>query len=513
MKKTLVRDPGARFGDLIAILCVTLVHRVLGQKFLWAPFSFDEHYFLHPGWSMTKGLVPYRDFQDFKPPMIFVVNWLGVELFGLDGSGYRQLLSLLSLGAFLWVTIALLSRGTNRWFTVSVVALLIHHFFDGGFHDSSINNSESVGLNFMIMGVGVLLTHTNWVRSQLFLGGCLLALAPMSKEPFALPVVAAWVTLLCMQWWGSARVGAVKRFVIYTTGGVVFVASVWLGYMLLTQSFGWYIVQFKLNLAYAGNYAYQMGWFPRNPARGVWGECWHRLREAYINSAHLAIFVPFFAALVALWWKCRPLVVAGTVLTLASAVYAVTIGRAFAPHYYIMAMSGVFIYVIVSVIAIDEQLRTINGKIYHWVSLSWVVTVLVAVGPRLSDEWEAYSTYKPPQPPVSQADIALVRAYSSPGDRIWTLGDPLLYVYSDRLNAVREGIVIDEIISYHPGQTDEERLAGQRAELLANRPKLVIFGEDPVSYTRKERYIRSLVRPFLKEAGYKQISDKLFVRP
>ena len=144
----LLRDPAsamARVFDVATIGFVIAFHRILGKRFLCAQFGFDEHYFVWEGFSVTKGMVPYRDFFEFKPPMVILVNALGLRIFGLDHLAYRQIFSLLSLAGFLSLTIALLSRATNRWLIAALMALMINHYFDGALHDSTVNNAESVG--------------------------------------------------------------------------------------------------------------------------------------------------------------------------------------------------------------------------------------------------------------------------------------------------------------------------------------------------------------------------------
>jgi hypothetical protein len=42
----------------------------------------DKEIFTYTGWAMSKGLVPYRDFFDHKPPLIYFVNYAGVWLGG-----------------------------------------------------------------------------------------------------------------------------------------------------------------------------------------------------------------------------------------------------------------------------------------------------------------------------------------------------------------------------------------------------------------------------------------------
>jgi hypothetical protein len=502
----------ARVYDLATIGSVAVLHQILQARFLRAPMGFDERYFLHQGWSLAKGLVPYRDFQEFKPPMIFVVNALGLKLWGLESLAYRHAISLLSLTAFLSLTIALLSRRTNRFLAGSVVALMMHHFFFCGFHDSSINNTESVGLHFFMIGCGILLIRTRRTRLQQLAGGAVLALAPLSKEPLVFVTIAAWLTLLSLHYFDSSK-RAAKRFALFTIAGAASVAGTWLVYMLATNSLSWYVVQFKLNVAYMNNYAYQMGWFPRTPADGVLAASWARLRAVYVNAAQLEVFAPLFIALLALFRGRRMIIGFLAVGTAAAALYGVTIGHGFAGHYFIMAMAGTFFCATLGLIALDQCSRLQAKAIRRWLGLSWAAIVLITVWPRFSEEWRNYGTYKPPEPPVAKSEVELVQAHTNAGDRIWNLGDPLLYVFSDRFNAVREGIIMDEMIPYYPGNTDEERLKGLRDQLLANPPKLVIFGHDPIGYQRKQRHMDAVIMPFLKESGYRQVGEKLYLRP
>lgn len=506
----------ARALDLLVLAFVAHFHRIIGAKFLYAQLGFDEHYFVWEGFSLAKGMVPYRDFQEFKPPMIFVANALALKLFGLEQMGYRQLFMLLSLLAFLVLTIALLSRGVSRWLVGGLIALMINHFFDGGLHDSTINNAESLGLNFFLLGAGILLFKTDWKRTQQILGGIVFSLSPLSKEPLAIAVGFAWLALLLLDRSESAEPRATKRFITNTLSGVGLVLGTWLLYMLLTHSLGAYLLQLKLNVAYMKDYALQLGWFPRDPAGGVWVESWRRLRETYVNWGRLGVFLPLFVAAIVFFPGWRKLTGIAALGSMVSALYAVTVGKGFAGHYYVMAMTGTFFLATIGVIAITAYARWGSTPFHNWAAFSVVGVAILAISPRYLDEKDnvAKKLYQPVEPPVSQAHVAIVRAHTKPGDRIWTLGEPLLYVFSDRLSAVREPAVIDDFIPYYPGNTDEERLAFQREELVKNRPKLIVFGDDPVpGYGRKQIYIRVLVMPFIKEFGYKQIDEKVYERP
>jgi hypothetical protein len=513
MIASLARHPFSRLRDLLTIVGVAVFHRVIEARFLHAPLGLDEAVFLFEGWSSVKGMVPYRDFQEFKPPMVIFVNALGVKVFGLDLLAYRHIFSLLSLSGFLCLTLALLNRGTSRLLVVAVLVLMIHHFYDDGFHNSSIDNAESVGLAFLMIGCAILLFRTRWTRLQQVAGSAFLALVPLSKEPLMFVTVAAWLTIMAIHHVERSGMYAVKRHALFAVMGVTGVAATWLVYMLATQSLGWYLVQLKLTFAYTKSYAYQLGYFAPTPSDGEWAEIWDRLRGAYLNGEHLGSFLPFWLA-VPIFWRQRPIVVLATFGAVAGALYAVTIGRGFAPHYYIMAMGGTFFATIVAVLALEGLSRRLSAPKRTALRLAGAAFALMTVWSRLSEEWSRYPHYRSPAPPVSASEIAFVQAHSDPGDKILTLGEPLLYVYADRLSAWRENLAIDELIEYYPGNTDEERLAGQREELSGTRPKVIIFGEDRAAgYRRKQRYIHALFLPFLRENGYTKFEDRFYLRP
>jgi hypothetical protein len=499
--------------DVLVMVWLAVFHHVLGIKYRFAQIAYDEHYFLNEGWSVVKGQVPYRDFQEFKPPVIFFVHALGLKLFGLENLGYRQFLSILSLAGFLAFTAALLSRRINRVLVVGALMLMINHFYDDGLHNGVINDAETLALDFFMLGTGVLLIRTKWERTKLVLGGALLALSPLSKEPVVVAVGAAWLSLLALHRVESDRNDAGRQFALFTLVGVGGVAATWLVYMLVTESLSWYVLQLKLNFAYTKNYAYQLGWAKRISGRKAAFEAFRRLSDGYVNAAHLSAFLPFFAALVTLSGPRRIAVGIGALLTFAASLYAVSIGGGFAARYFIMAMTGTFFCVALGVIALDEYLRRSESGLRDWVELTWFGLALLTTSPRFSSEWKAYSSYQVEPPPVPQGDIEFVQAHSSPGDKIWTTDDPLLYVYSDRESAFRGGIVLDEIIEYYPGTTDEERLAVIREGLEQNRPKVVVFGDNQVGPHRKWRYTKALVMPFLRDGGYRQLGDRYYVRP
>jgi hypothetical protein len=143
----------------------------------------------------------------------------------------------------------------------------------------------------------------------------------------------------------------------------------------------------------------------------------------------------------------------------------------------------------------------------------YVAMALFLTWPRFAAEWRKYASYKTEPPPVDQAEIDFVREHTSPGDTIFTTDDPLLYVYSDRASGFRGGIVLDQIIEYYPGDTDEERLSVIRDGLDETRPKLIIFGNTMFGFRRKQRYFDALVMPYIHDNGYIPLSDRFYLRP
>ena len=521
------RDMLPRAYDALVLVWITVFHHVLGVKYRFAQIAYDEHFFLHEGWSVLKGQVPYKDFQEFKPPVIFYANALGLQLFGMEGLGYRKFLALLSLVSFLALAVALLSRRVHRLLVVAALMLMVNHFYDDALHNEVINDAETLALDFFMLGTGVLLTKTRWERTRWVLGGALLALSPLSKEPMAFAVVAAWLSLLLLARSESRDNATPLRFALYSVAGVAGVMATWLGYMLITQSLSWYILQLKLNFAYTENYAYQLRWASRTPKGGALAEAYRRLTRGYVNAAHLAVFAPFFAALATLPGR-RRWVALGAVVTFVASLYAVSIGHGYAPRYFIMAMTGTFFGVALGAIALQDFVAqssaalgrrfTSHGVVrpswlMHGVGAAYLLAALLSTLPRFALERQKYASYSAPLPDVPQSEIDFVRSHTGPDDTIFTTNDPLLYMLSDRRSAFRGGIVLDEIIGYYPGDTDEERLAPIRQGLEEKRPKLVVLGNVTVSYRRKRRYMKALVMPFLTDGKYIRLSDKFYLRP
>jgi hypothetical protein len=87
----------------------------------------DKEVFTYAGWAMHNGLVPYRDFFDHKPPLIYFVNAAGIFLGGRWGIwAIDALLALLTTGLF--YRLARRYRMPFPWLLPLLFNLLIRDF-------------------------------------------------------------------------------------------------------------------------------------------------------------------------------------------------------------------------------------------------------------------------------------------------------------------------------------------------------------------------------------------------
>jgi hypothetical protein len=499
-----------RFADAGLLGAITAIHLIFARAFLFGAFRFDEQYFLYEGFALGKGMVPYRDFQEFKPPMIFLLNLLALKTFGLDQMHFRRFFLLLSLAAFLVVAVALLSRGVPRLVILGATALMLNtfldvHFLEGG----TLDASECAGLWFFLLGVGVLLfklPRPAWQRWQQWAGGALLALAPLAKEPFCFPTLLAWGTLAVLadvEPDDPSTPGAGRRFAKNTALAAVAVAVLWLLYMLVTRSFGAYLANLRETMVYSAEHDIMYGVFPKLGFWGTWAENWTRLRSIYVNPAFLAPLLPYLLAAVLLWRRRSISMAAGVAATFLGALYAVTIGHGFFGHYFIIAMTGSFFATTLGCLALGERASELAPHWRRWLGASLALMALYSLKPRLEQDWEQWSAQHPAPAPVSERLVRLVDARTAPRDTIWSVGAPAIYFYADRRAGTRIPYIHDSLLHLYPGKTPAEKLRTYRAELEVKMPKLVILTEGRAG---REQHMDLLVTPFLQDHGYQLIS-------
>jgi hypothetical protein len=147
--------------------------------------------------------------------------------------------------------------------------------------------AETFGLDFFLLAVGTLLMKTPWANAQQIAGGALLALAPLSKEPFVLPTLAVWLSLIALCQTESADRRPGRAFARRTAIGAAGIGVFWLVYMLSTRSLGAYVTQLEQILVYSADHNVMYGVFPELSWTGTLAGFWRWLAKKYVNWDHL----------------------------------------------------------------------------------------------------------------------------------------------------------------------------------------------------------------------------------
>jgi len=230
----------------IATFAVTAyVFFLFNDLMRYRPLGDDEGYFVWGGWSLTKGLVPYRDFIEFKPPFVFLTHALALKLFGFEHFGYRTFFTYFPLAAILALQASLLTRRIDRVLAMGLSLALIHLWVAPAYHDTALSDTESIGLAYYFLGVAFLLARTRFSAAAQGIGTGLLICCALSKEPFLPCVVATWAAcFLARERTGALRAEARAYLKHSSIGGAVVLGGLLL-YMLPTGALGAYLRMVK----------------------------------------------------------------------------------------------------------------------------------------------------------------------------------------------------------------------------------------------------------------------------
>jgi hypothetical protein len=275
----------------------------------------DEGYFVWCGWSLAKGLVPYRDFMEFKPPFVFLTYALALKLYGLNGFAYRSFFTYFPLLSVLAFQASLLTRRIDKVLAMGLSLALIHLWVTHAFHDTALSDTESIGLAYYFLGTAFLFSRTRFPAAARGIGTALLICCTQSKDPFLPCVVITWVAcFLASERTGPFRDDAVRYFKQSAVGGAVVVLGL-LFYMLPTGALRAYVQMVE---RYAVIYRDPVQSFcvaggvftPTTPFNDLLRQA-HALANDYVNLATMGFLLPFAAA-VALFSRRRSLPLVGT---------------------------------------------------------------------------------------------------------------------------------------------------------------------------------------------------------
>jgi hypothetical protein len=511
----------ARWALAIAVTVATLalpayVFLVLNDGMKHHTGFGDEGYFVWCGWSVLKGLAPYRDSLEFKPPLVFLTHALALKLHGFAGYQYRQFFTYFPLTSILALQLSLLSRRVDKVLAMGLSLALIQVWVMPAFHDTALSDTESIGLTYYFLGVALLLARTRWPAAMQVLGAAFLFFCTQSKEPFLPCAGCTWVACF----FASPRTGSFRseslRYLKYSAigaGGVVVGLCL---YMVPSGSMSAYITMVRrYTVVYRDptqSFCVMGGVFqPTTPFNDLLRQG-QALVNNYANLPRMGFLIPFAAASVIFLWRRSVLLALVTAVTCLTAFVAVAASNCPWFHYYNMLLSGLFFALAVGLDAMTPAFRRAGRATRVLIRFAMLTPLFLIVWPRVDAEREAFGTrgvaspFVEPFPGVFEA----VRKYTTPTDRIVTSGNPILYVQTDRLNGLRESNLLDPILGFYVGTSDEEKLRPLYEELEKSRPKLLIL--DPSYAHARPRHQRALWGPFLEKHPYTKLSPNIYLR-
>ena len=487
------------------------------DPFLFGGVSFDESHFVWGGWCINKGLVPYRDFLEFKPPFVFLTHALALKLYGYSQFGYRKLFAYLPLASLLALQLSMISRGIDKLLSLVLVIAIVHLWLNPELHDVALSDSESIGLTYFFLAVAFLTVKAPWRNLTDSIGGAFLVACILSKEPFLPCAGLTWISCFLIGERTSSLRADGRRYVKWTFLGAAIVVAALCIYMVPTGAMREYIKMMRGYFHFyrdpMQSYCVVLGRFhPTTPLNDLVLQ-YEQARREFVNSTTLGYLVPFGVAALAFTARRSALLIALTIAGCFFALYAVTASNCQWMHYYNMTMSGLFFFLIVGLDSMTPHFWTVTPTMRTFLRFALAGVIAVQVWPRLEAEDDLYGTRNHPSeyPEPFPGVLESIQKYTLPSDRIFTSGAPSLYVEANRISAIRESAIVDETLGYYEGNTDEERLSGLRAQLERNMPKLVFT--DPDMALRKVRTNRALITPFLNEHHYTQIKGNIWLRP
>jgi len=499
----------------LATLAITAyVFLTLNKRFYYNYVAYDEGFFVWGGWMITKGFAPYRDFIEFKPPLVFITHALAQLLFGFKDGGYRKFFTLFPLGSLLALQLSLVARRFGRVLAMSLLLGFIVLFVNPTWHDTALSDCESIGVAYFCLGLACLLWEGRYIKVTTALGGFFMSCCVLSKEPFVLAVVFTWLGVFWLR--GRPRPTRESsllyaRYSLLGVGILVFLLCV---YMIPTGAMRAYI---KMARGYSTiysdpnrSYCVALG-IPHAPTK--WGNlklAWPKIGASFLNESVLGYLAPIVAAGAIFAFRRSRALFAVMLAAFIGALWAPTATICQWVHYYNMSMVGLLFVMVAGVDSMTGPLRGAERSIRWGTSLAAFLLVALHAWGDFSKQMDAKYVRPPPFEPVPGA-FDFIKKNTVPSDRIFTTGPPIIYPQTNRRSAVVESNIIDEILGSYEGKTDEERLKPIRDQLVKNKPKVVIL--DPENAHRKGRHMTALMMPFLTQFNYKKVTDYIYLRP
>jgi hypothetical protein len=498
------------------LLCALGVFVYLGARSrFFAPINFDEEIYIWSGWIIKNGGVPYRDLFQPKPPVIFFANALGLALFGLKGFLFRIVPTIVALLSIILFYGAMIKRRVVPWLAVLLTAQVALWLLGGDFHDTGLNDSETYGFAFTILGfsLGSIASSTQAPSGRVTLqglSGICFGLAVLSKELFVFSVIPAWLL--------SARRGDEgkwdRRHLLYSAAGGGLVAMSFVAYLVTHSAFDRYLAVLRFARTFANNYCVDIGQFPRVSGLSVLLPCWRMLQGQLYNFGHLAFVLPLWVSSLPFLLRTGKMArlkqvgLAGAAIVLG--MIAVSIGYCFWRHYFLMGTTGLLL---LSVIGAETLSNFLSGRGARASALAFVglAALFLFVAKRPTEVMLAQQHYNPQIVSWDPIVTETIEQHSQPGDYLLATEGPLIYVVMNRKHPIPVGGFTDEILPYMATENSMLRMDSLRDELEKHLPKVCYFAGQ--LRPRQKMWHELLYDPLIKKYHYVQVNDRLWYLP
>ncbi len=500
---------------LLFSFLVVLVFLCARSRFL-APINYDEEHFIWHGWLINNGSIPYRDFFESKPPVIFFGNALGLALFGLQDSLFRIVPTAAALGAIFIFYYALLKRRVVPWLSCLLTAQVALWLLGGELHDSGLNDSETYGFAFTILGfaLGSLSSavETRFGKAVLpVLSGVCFGLAVLSKELFILSVVPAWLVVARNLEGGGRN----WRHLLFSAAGGLAVGLLFLAYLLMNSALMPYLHLLKFYRGFAANYCIDIGRFPRVSGLALLQTSWKMLSEELYNFNHLAFILAVWTALLLLVRRNNKL--AATKLELTTAItavilglFSISVGYCFWKHYFLMGTTGLVLVTVIGAESLSSFLCEKGRPRASFASFVVLAALFLFVAKsQLQVVFSEKATFhKIAWDPLLAETI---QQHSKPGDYILATGTPLIYVSMNRKNPLALNLFVDDVLPYMAGDNPMLSMQILAEDLDKHLPKVCYF--PAWLRPRQDIWHQQLFDPLLANHHYIKVTDQLWYLP
>jgi 4-amino-4-deoxy-L-arabinose transferase-like glycosyltransferase len=208
----------------------------------------DSGVFLYSGWRIVNAEVPYVNFWDHKPPLIYFINALGLALSGNSRWGV-WLLELVSLATAAILSLRIYRNNYDSTTAILTTALwlLTFSFMIG---KGNLTTEYALPLQFLCLFFALSAENKASVRRSGFLIGLTSGLLLLLKQntvgiPLAILIYITASRLLTRRY---------REFITYAvsiTAGFLFLIAIWIAYLLANHAlFDFWDQAFRYNFAY-----------------------------------------------------------------------------------------------------------------------------------------------------------------------------------------------------------------------------------------------------------------------